>query len=100
MHARMLKTATGVPSQTRAPETALTKRGVLTQLYRVVTKEEPGQDHLPESETGAEGREEAHGHDAQKVDENNSQGGIHEAEAEDGLRQSSDGEAGDDHVRR
>lgn len=66
----------------------------------MVAKEEAGQHHLAQPEARAEGREEAHGHDAEQVDKDDGQGRIDEAEVEDGLSQGADGEAGDDHVGR
>ncbi len=70
----------------------------LTDLDTVVSEPETGEDHLAKSKHGSEGGEEAHGQDAEDVDEDNGQRRVDESQFENGNGQSSDGEGGDNHV--
>lgn len=62
--------------------------------------QEARQGHLTESELWPKGTEEAHGHDAEYVDEDDGEGGIDESEFEDWDSQCANGKGGNRHVGR
>ncbi len=71
-----------------------------TQLVKVVTEEEAGQDHLAQTKAGAKGREEADWDDSKSVEEDDGKRRVDEAEIENRLGQGTDGKGRHDHVGR
>jgi hypothetical protein len=65
---------------------------IRTNFHTIVAKEVPGQNHLSQSKSRTESREEAHWHDTQKVHKQNRKNGIDESKIEDWICQSADGE--------
>jgi hypothetical protein len=66
----------------------------------VVTEEVAGQNHLAQTEARTKGGEEADGRNGKGIDEDDGQGGVDEAELEDGLGEGANGKGRHDHVGR
>lgn len=86
MHARMLKTAT---TQSQYPIHSFVGR-IHTDFHTIPAKVKSRKNHLSQSETGTEGREEANRHYTQEVDKEDDKDRIDEAQVEDGVCQCAD----------
>lgn len=69
-----------------------------TAFHSPPSKPETRQDHLAQPERGTEAREEAHGHDAEEVEEEADEHGIGKPQIKQRVAQNANSERAHDHV--